>query len=254
MATNCDTEVFRPGIDLLQKKSADAAAVPATDSGSAALIANANWARHLTPDELARAIEGTQEKRLAAGAYVCHKGEPVEHWIGVIEGLVKICNYSFEGKAMSFAGIPAGGWFGEGSLLKSEIRRYDGLALQDSRIAYLNHKTFHWLLDHSIHFNRFLLTQLNERLAQAFSTIESQSLLGPDGRVARCLAGLFNPALYPGFGTQLKVSQEELGYLTNLSRQRVNQALHLLAEKKLLKAAYGRIEILDLDGLRNFHH
>ena len=89
-------------------------------------------------------------------------------------------------------------------------------------------------------------------IGQAFSTIESQSLLSPDGRVARCLAGLFNPVLHPGFGTQLKVSQEELGYLTNLSRQRVNQALHLLADKHLLRAGYGRIEIIDLEGLRTF--
>lgn len=218
------------------------------------IIGAANWARNLLPDELGHAIEGTQEKPVPAGAYVCHKGERVEHWIGVIEGLVKISNYSFEGKAMSFSGIPTGGWFGEGSLLKNEIRRYDGLALQDSRIAYLNRKTFQWLLDHSIGFNRFLLVQLNERLGQAFSTIESQSLLSPDGRVARCLAGLFNPVLHPGFGTQLKVSQEELGYLTNLSRQRVNQALRLLAEHKLLRSGYGRIEILDLAGLRSFNN
>lgn len=236
----------------MQKKSANATPPCPAGDELATLIAQANWARNLTPDELAQAIDGTQEKRLPAGAYVCHKGEAVEHWIGVAAGLVKICNYSFEGKAMSFSGIPTGGWFGEGSLLKNELRRYDGLALQDSRIAYLNRKTFQWLLDHSIGFNRFLLTQLNERLGQAFATIESQSLLGPDGRVARVLAGLFNPVLYPGFGAQLKVSQEELGYLTNLSRQRVNQALQLLAEKKLLKAAYGRIEILDLEGLRSF--
>ena len=237
----------------MQKKTGNATSAEPKVAPLAAMIGATNWAKKLLPDELDKAIDGTQEKRIPAGAYVCHKGESVDHWIGVIEGLVKISNYSFEGKAMTFSGIPAGGWFGEGSLLKSEIRRYDGLALQDSRIAYLNRKTFQWLLDHSIGFNRFLLTQLNERLGQAFSTIESQSLLGPDGRVARCLAGLFNPVLHPGFGSQLKVSQEELGYLTNLSRQRVNQALQLLAEKKLLKAAYGRIEILDIGGLRNFN-
>ena len=237
----------------MQKKSVNATYSPAGSLALHAALSSANWAKNLLPEELENAISGTIEKHIPAGAYVCHKGEPVEHWIGVIEGLVKISNYSFEGKAMSFSGIPTGGWFGEGSLLKGEIRRYDGLALQDSCIALLNRKTFQWLLDHSIGFNRFLLTQLNERLGQAFSTIESQSLLGPDGRVARCLAGLFNPVLHPGFGSQLRISQEELGYLTNLSRQRVNKALHLLAEKKLLRAAYGQIQILDIEGLRNFN-
>ena len=236
----------------MQKKTANATLEATQTEPLSPVIGATNWAKKLLPDELAKAIEGTLEKRVPAGAYVCHKGEPVEHWIGVIEGLVKISNYSFEGKAMTFSGIPSGGWFGEGSLLKNEIRRYDAVALQDARIAYLNRKTFQWLLDHSIGFNRFLLTQLNERLGQTLSTIESHGLLGPDGRVACCLAGLFNPVLHPGFGSQLKISQEELGYLTNLSRQRVNQALQLLSEKKLLKAAYGRIEILDIAGLRSF--
>lgn len=236
----------------LQKKISNATYRPAEAETLRSVIAATNWAKNLLPNELEIAIKGTVERQIPAGAYVCHKGESVDHWIGVIEGLVKISNYSFEGKAMTFSGIPAGGWFGEGSLLKSEIRRYDGLALQDSRIAFLSRHTFQTLLDQSIGFNRFLLMQLNERLGQAFSTIESQSLLGPDGRVARCLAGLFNPVLHPGFGSQLKISQEELGYLTNLSRQRVNQALRLLTEKKLLNAAYGRIEILDLNGLRGF--
>jgi CRP-like cAMP-binding protein len=218
----------------------------------ASWVANAHWAGELDPDELRQAIAGTVEKSIPAHAYVCRKGEPVEHWIGVVDGLVKISNYSFEGKAITFSGIPPGGWFGEGTLLKDEIRRYDAFALQDSLIAYMHRKTFQWLLDHSLGFNRFLLRQINERLGQAYASIESHSLLSPDGRVARCLAGLFNPVLYPGFGSQLRVSQEELGYLTNLSRQRVNRALRVLEGHSLLKAGYGRIEILDLEGLRRF--
>lgn len=217
-------------------------------------IDRSSWAGGLSETEREVALKGTIEKTVEAGQYVCHKGQPVDHWIGVIEGLVKISNYSFEGKAMTFSGIPPGGWFGEGSLLKEEIRRYDAVALQPSVIAYMSRKTFRWLLDHSIGFNRFLITQLNERLAQAFATIESQSLLSPEGRIARCLVGLFNPVLYPGFGDQLRVSQEELGYLTNLSRQRVNQALKALSAEGLLKVHYGRLEIMDREGLRQFGH
>lgn len=240
----------------MQKKTANATLEASTNvefEGVRRAIAHTNWASNLKPDELDKAAAGTQIKRIPANAYICHKGETVEHWIGVIEGMVKISNYSFEGKAMTFSGIPAGGWFGEGSLLKNEIRRYDGLALQESRIAYLHRKTFQWLLDHSIAFNRFLITQLNERLGQAFSTIECERLMGPDGRVARCLANLFNPVLYPELGAQLRISQEELGYLTGLSRQRVNRALKTLEDAALLKTCYGRIEVFDLPGLRNFN-
>lgn len=216
------------------------------------MLRSSHWAKDLREDELARAEAGTFERRIPADGYVCHKNEVVEHWIGVVEGLVKVSNLSFEGKAVTFIGVPPGGWFGEGSMLKNERRKYDVVALQDSRIAYMNKATFQWLLDHSIAFNRFLITQLNERLGQTLSTIESERLMGPDGRVARCLANLFNPVLYPGLGAQLSISQEELGYLTGLSRQRVNRALKTLEEAGFLKARYGRIEVFNLDGLRVF--
>jgi len=39
--------------------------------------------------------------------------------------------------------------------------------------------------------------------------------------VARSLAALFHPLLYPGVGTLLRITQQELGYLVGLSRQRV---------------------------------
>jgi CRP-like cAMP-binding protein len=184
---------------------------------------------------------------------VCRKGEMVDAWIGVIDGLVKMNNLSPEGKSVTFTGVPAGGWFGEGTLLKQEQRKYDVVALRDSRIARMPSKTFMWLLDTSLPFTRFLLMQLNERLGQFIGMVEFDRLLDVDARVARCLATLFNTHLYPGTNMLLQISQEEIGYLSGASRQRANQALQVLEKAGLLKVDYGGIQILDVDGLRRFH-
>ena len=189
---------------------------------------------------------------MPAGHYVCRKGEPVSHWIGIVEGLVKMASLSRSGKLTTFTGLPAGAWFGEGSLLKSEPRRYDVIALRESRVAMMPRATFDELLDTSIAFNRFLLLQLNERLAQFIGQIEYDRLLDVDARVARCLAAMYNPYLYPGTGADLAISQEEIGYLSGVSRQRVNQALKTLAHAGLLRIEYGRVVVLDLPGLRSF--
>lgn len=194
----------------------------------------------------------TLVRAVPAGGYACRKGEPVGHWIGVIEGLVKLGTVSPQGKAATLTGVPAGGWFGEGSLLKSEPRRYDAIALRDTRIALMPRATFYYLLDSSIGFNRFLLQQLNERLAQFIAMLEYERLLQPDARVARCLAWLFNPFLYPRVGQRLQVSQEEIGYLSGVSRQRVNQALRVLEEAKLLETGYGGVTVLDVEGLSRY--
>ena len=216
------------------------------------MLAAAPWASALDPDRVARIERETLVRDVDAGGLVCRKGERVEHWIGVIDGLVKMTSVSAQGKAASFTGIGTGGWFGEGSLLKDEPRRYDIVALRHSSIAYMPRTTFMALLDDSVAFNRFLLIQLNERLGQFIGLVEHDRLLGPDARLARGLAALFNPLLYPGSRSTLPVSQEELGQLVGLSRQRVNQSLRVLEQQGLLRVEYAGVTVLNLAGLREY--
>lgn len=215
-------------------------------------LRRSRWASDLSDAEFERVSSGTTERKVAAGGFVCRRGEPVEHWFGVVDGLLKLTSDLASGKTATLTGIPPGGWFGEGSMLKTEVRRYDAVALRDSRIACMRRETFQWLLDHSISFNRYLLVQLNERLGQFIGLLESERLLDTDARVARCLATLFNPVLYPGTGAHLAVSQEEIGYLTGVSRQRVNRSLKVLQFAGYLTVEYGGITICDLAGLRRF--
>ena len=69
-------------------------------------------------------------------------------------------------------------------------------------------------------------------------------------RVALSLATLFHPVLYPAVGTMLRITQQELGYLVGLSRQRVNEALHALQGRGLIRIEYGGVRVLDLQGLQ----
>ena len=104
-------------------------------------------------------------------------------------------------------------------------------------VAGLSVETFHWLLDRSIPFNHFIVQQLNERLGQFIAAREIDRLGDPDARVARSLAALFHPILYPGVGSLLRITQQELGYLVGLSRQRVNEALRRLDESGAIRSS-----------------
>ena len=186
----------------------------------------------------------------AAGDYVCRVGKPVTYWLGVVEGLLKMSSDNAQGITMTFAGMPPGGWFGEGTALKREPYRYNIQALRKSVVAGLPIDSFHWLLDHSIGFNRFVMNQLNERLGQFISAREIDRMNNPDLRVARSLAALFNPALYPGVGEVLRITQQELAYLVGLSRQRVNESLRTLEAQGTIRVEYGGLRVLDIAALR----
>jgi CRP/FNR family cyclic AMP-dependent transcriptional regulator len=210
------------------------------------------WLTVLTPAQRGAVLAQLQVAEAEVGERICRIGRPATFWFGVIDGLLKMSNDDSTGQAVTFTGVPPGGWFGEGTLLKRESYRYNIQALRRSVVAGLPIETFHELLESSIAFNRFMLNQLNERLGQFIAAREIDRIADPDLRVARNLAALFHPQLYPGVGHLLRITQQELGYLVGLSRQRVNQALKALVAQRLIRIEYGGLRVLDLQGLRCF--
>jgi CRP/FNR family cyclic AMP-dependent transcriptional regulator len=210
------------------------------------------WSHDLNEKEFEQARRGIVEKAIPKGAYICHRGDRLDSWTGVADGLVKLGTVSRSGKAVTLAGLRAGGWFGEGTVLKDEPRQYDLVALRDTRMALMNRATFFWLFENSVAFNRFLVKQFNERLGQFIALVEYDRMLDAPGRLARNIAWLFNPVLYPGLGMHLEISQEELGLLCGMSRQVANKCLQILEGKGLLRVEHGGITVLELARLSRY--
>jgi CRP/FNR family transcriptional regulator, cyclic AMP receptor protein len=215
-------------------------------------LAEMAWLQALLPNERERALSDLKVVQVEAGELLCRVGRPVTYWFGVVDGLLKMSNDTAMGVPVTFTGIAPGGWFGEGTVIKREAYRYNIQALRKSVVAGLGVDTFHWLLERSIPFNRFIVQQLNERLGQFIAAREIDRLGDPDARVARSLAALFHPVLNPGVGSLLRITQQELGYLVGLSRQRVNEALKRLDERDVIKVEYGGVRVLDLERLRGY--
>ncbi len=209
------------------------------------------WLGLLSAQEHLRACAALQVGDAGSGDYVCRFGKPVTYWFGLIDGLLKMSNETADGRNITLIGVPPGGWFGEGTVLKQENYRYNIQALRPSVVAGIPVETFHWLLDHSIGFNRYVMNQLNERLGQFIAARESDRNPNPDARVASSLATLFNPVLHPRMGDVLRITQQELAYLVGLSRQRVNEALSTLQARGLVRLEYGGLKVLDIAALRS---
>jgi CRP/FNR family cyclic AMP-dependent transcriptional regulator len=230
--------------DAMDSNDSAGRTVPELDSHDWFAALDARHQSSLREQSVARHYE--------ASAIITRRGEPSQHWIGVHTGLIKLAVYNADGRGATFSGVPAGGWCGEGSVLKRELRRYDVVAVRASDIILVPAELFHLLLAESLSFNAFVIRQLNERMGQFIATIQNQRLLAVDAQVAQAIAQLFHPMLYPRTSRVLALSQEEIGLLTGISRQRVNLALGRLAELNLISIAYQAIRVVDLDGLRHY--
>ena len=215
-------------------------------------LAQVPWLAALSAEERDLALQELRVVEVQPGEFLCRVGRPVRSWFGLVDGLLKMSNDDAMGVPITFTGISPGGWFGEGTVLKGEPYRYAIQALRRSVIAGVPAPVFHALLGRSIGFNRFVMNQLNERLSQFIAAREIDRLVEPDARVARSLAALFHPVLYPGVGTLLRITQQELGYLVGLSRQRVNAALQALQAAGAIRVEYGGLRVLDLQRLRRW--
>ncbi len=217
-----------------------------------AMLRDSLWAKALSEVELDQVVRETHERRVGVGGSAIRCGEPADCWVGVIEGLVKMSVSQPDGRVSTFTGVTAGGWAGEGSLLKVGRWRYDGVAVRPTRLACVPRHTFERLVATSLPFNRFLLQHLNARLSLFVGLVEFDRFLGPEARVARCLASLFDPDLYPSASPVVQLSQDEIGLLSAVSRQRTNKALHELERAGLLRVEFGGVTVLNLAGLRGY--
>ena len=214
----------------------------------------AAWSRELNEREIEIARAGIVEKSYRANEFIFMRGDDFDYWTGVVTGLARMGIVSRGGKAASFAGLTAGAWFGEGTVLKNEPRRYDVVALRDTRLAMMDRSTFFWLFENSVGFNRFLVRQLNERLGQFIGLLEYGRTLDATGRVSRGrIASLFNPDSLSGPDAP---SRDHAGRNRRacpaFSRQNANQCLKRLEKEGLLRLEYGGVTIVDLERLRHY--
>lgn len=202
------------------------------------------WFARLPVDMKDRIAARVITLRAPRGTIVLHAGDEVRGWYAVTSGLVKIQSESAHGRRQVFLGIPGGEWFGEGSVLKGEPRRYDVIALRNSELLCLPRAEFEELRATNLFFCQTLIEQLNMRLGQALAAIETMRLHTPEQRVAMYLG----PQLWHG-SRKVGLSQEELGMIAGLSRQTVNEVLKEFQRRGLVSLDLGRIDIRDEAGL-----
>lgn len=203
------------------------------------------WFAELAPPAQERIAQAVCLRQGAKGDILLRAGDRVEGWYAVLSGLVKLQSRPVQGRRSAYLGIPGGEWFGEGAAMKCEARQYDVIALRETELLCLPLAEFQQLRASSLTFNQALAEQLNMRLGQAMAIIETMRLRTPEQRVAMYLGR----HLWHG-PRKLSLSQEELGILAGLSRQTVNLVLQGLEQRGLVSLEFGRVSILDDEGLR----
>ncbi len=199
-----------------------------------------SWYAALPSDQKGQITSQVISLSAKRGQVILPANESTQGWYGVVSGLVKISGRKRAGRRTDFLGVGSGDWFGEGAVLKKELRRYEVTALRDTSLMCLPNHLFHTLYDSNLAFNHHLVACMNLRLSQAMATIEAGRTRPPEQRIALALSRLFWSNK-----RQLDLTQDELASLAGMSRQTANQALNALQDRGVITLAHNRIRVRD---------
>ncbi|MET0283786.1 MAG: Crp/Fnr family transcriptional regulator [Polyangiales bacterium] len=216
------------------------------------VLRTGRWFRELTPGLQQALLEHGVACTLAPEQPLFARGDPPCGLYAVLEGSVRIRGLDSAGRESLLTIAEPPSWFGEISLFDRAPRTHDAIANAQTTLLKVPQDVLEALLLREPAYYRELALLLTAKVRLLMQQVEDLATMPLGVRLARRLLHMSQG--YGEFGPlgrkTLEVRQEQLGAMLNASRQSINTQLKEFASAGLLRVAYGRIELLDVDGLK----
>jgi len=198
----------------------------------------------LGPDALKRIAGLCHTQHLAAGETLFQKGDEGNALFGIRRGQIRIESGASDGSRLTLNFQGPGDVFGEIAVLDGQTRSADAVAAEPTELFVLRREDFLAYLEREPKVAIKLLELVCRRIRQASERMEESMLQPLPVRMARRLC-----ALAEDYGSEVHISQEQLGIYVGAARESVNRQLQLWRRDGILQLKRGRIELLNLKRL-----
>ncbi len=185
-----------------------------------------------------------RKRLLKAGETLFVKGDEGDALFGIRRGQVRIETGANDGSRLTLNMLGAGDLFGEIALFNGQTRTADAVAAEDTELFMLLRSDFFALLEREPRLAVRLIELLCERIRWATLRMEETKFLPLSARLARRVHELATD-----FGTNLHISQEQLGIYIGASRESVNRQLQQWRGAGIVDLRRGAISIRNMDKL-----
>jgi CRP/FNR family transcriptional regulator, cyclic AMP receptor protein len=216
------------------------------------LLRAGRWFRGLPEPFQEKLVSISVLREVMPGEVLFARGDPCNGMFGVLEGKLRASGTDVDGHEALLTIVEPPSWVGEIPLFDGLPRTHDLTADGPGLVVHVPHEPLFTILEAEPRYWRDLARLLTAKLRLAFVAMEDTMLLPAAARLIRRLV-----LITEGYGEwsdhstrQVEVSQETLATMLSMSRQTVNQLLKALEADGLVRLKYGRVEILDLKGLR----
>jgi CRP/FNR family transcriptional regulator, cyclic AMP receptor protein len=194
--------------------------------------------------ELQRLAGLCHTRQFEAGEFLFRKGDPGDALFGVRRGQIRIETGASNGGRLTLNFMGPGDLFGEVAVLDGQSRTADAIAGEPSELFVLRREDFLGFLEREPKVAIKLIMLLCQRIRWQSERMEESALQPLPVRLARRLC-----ALASDFGSEVHISQEQLGVFVGAARESVNRQLQLWRKDGILDLQRGRILLQDMSKL-----
>src|ERR1700754_4295113 len=196
------------------------------------------------PDELQRLASLCHTRHLDTGEMLFQKGDPGDALFGVGRGQIRIETGAADGSRLTLNFMGAGDLFGEVAVLDGQSRTADAAAGEPTELFVLRRQDFLAFLEREPRVAIKIIQLLCQRIRWQSERMEESVLQPLPVRLARRLC-----ALASDYGSEVHISQEQLGVFVGAARESVNRQLQTWRKDGILDLQRGRILLRHINKL-----
>lgn len=206
------------------------------------------------PEPVQREFERLSTVRtLAKGEAAYRKDDQPTHLFRLLEGGIKLCNYSLDGAEFMTGEFRPGDCFGDMGIIDGLPRVSHAIASKNSQVRVISKCDFDKLCDEYPEVCHQLNLMLCRRVRFLYALNEESVSLKLNIRLARVLRRLAYSHGHHSDNevTHVEISHEALSNMLGASRQSVSKELKSLERAGDIQLRYGKIFFRDLEELGN---
>jgi CRP/FNR family cyclic AMP-dependent transcriptional regulator len=198
----------------------------------------------LGSDELQRLSNLCHTQHLGVGEVLFQKGDSGDALFGIRRGQIRIETGAADGSRLTLKFMGPGELFGEVAVLDSQSRTADAAAAEATELFVLRREDFLSFLEREPKVAIKIIQLLCQRIRWQSERMEESVLQPLPVRLARRLC-----ALADDFGSEVHISQEQLGVFVGAARESVNRQLQLWRKDGILDLQRGRVLLQNMPRL-----
>src|ERR1700736_932532 len=198
----------------------------------------------LGADELQRISGLCHTEQLGVGEMLFQKGDPGDALFGVRRGQIRIETGASDGSRLTLNFLGPGDLFGEVEVLDGQSRTADATAGEPTELFVLRRDDFLSHLEREPKVAIKIIQLLCQRIRWQSERMEESMLQPLPVRLARRLC-----ALASDYGSEVHISQEQLGIFVGAARESVNRQLQQWRKDGMLDLQRGRILLQNMTKL-----